>query len=800
MNTITPDQVFLRDYSKIYTGTNQEGGYETPFLGFTTDTVALTLKADKSTYFHYPNTAEQISLSGTDLVESGAFADSIPFKADKIFKKCADYEKDTIWGKSLPESFQRGVWLCAWLSGNKDDPTQTPVWMDRWYDPGYLDSTLSLYVCSTSAVYDEPSRMTFDPGVWYRYDHIGNNTNLQLVDSLSGLVLHIDDWAETSVDTSGYDNNAMLQNYTTSMISSGVNPSEVPNDKGLLLNGINQYGLILNSSSFDVSGNFTCNAWIKSNWQNQPSHHFLSNGLRGGWSIGINTGFFTPFNVLIDVSGNMIFNNQTGNFYKDITLPGFPAPVSVAIDSELYTWVLDNGIYNGFKHLYKIDYNGNIENAVYFPTGIELYDIAINSEGILWVSNDQGMSSAFDSFCNLVSTSDINGPKLIINSTDTLTAITAIDACVFEDEYYWTIDNTGDIFYNSISTGYVVALTGHNASNIQCTTDHIWALYDTDKVIQFIKEIDPATGLTTFTAGISTIIPDTPSYSITGRNIFFTNEFVDNSNKTFIWILQPSTEYLYKYDTNLNLQQKISTAFVKYAIQTSAVKGDASGYQWHRIHNYEKLEVPGMSQIEASIYLNTDIDSLSGQKYSLHLPVSTLTDNDWHMFTLMLDNTNNNAQLYVDTILRDTVIIPPSSSIYYAYETPLLIGANVGKINTLDEEFNKINRIYHLGGIDDLRVYNTPISISDMRHIYLTKFNFKDLVWNMPSGLQSYVEEIVRFFKFKMPGQKSQYYNIHLKGLQISDESVRQMIEDIIRDTIQKIAPFYTSLFKIIWD
>jgi type VI protein secretion system component Hcp len=70
----------------------------------------------------------------------------------------------------------------------------------------------------------------------------------------------------------------------------------------------------------------------------------------------------------------------------------------------------------------------------------------------------------------------------------------------------------------------------------------------------------------------------------------------------------------------------------------------------------------------------------------------------------------------------------------------------------------------------------------------------------MPTGMQSYVEEIVRFFKFKMPGQKSQYYNIHLKGLQIQDVDVRQIIEGIIKDTIQKIAPLYTSLYKIVWD
>ena len=170
------------------------------------------------------------------------------------------------------------------------------------------------------------------------------------------------------------------------------------------------------------------------------------------------------------------------------------------------------------------------------------------------------------------------------------------------------------------------------------------------------------------------------------------------------------------------------------------------------------------------------------------------------MFTLTIDTEANDIKLYMDTVLRDTVsIVPVSASIFYKYETPLLLGANVGRINALDEEFNNINKIYHTGSFDDLRIYTCPLNNSDIRHIYLTKFTFKDLVWNMPTGVQSYVEEVVRFFKFKMPGQKSQYYNICLKGLQIQDQGTRQIIEDIIRDAIQKIVPLYTSLYKIIW-
>lgn len=791
-----PNQVFLRDYNRIYTGTNQSGGYDTPFLGFFADTTALTLKEDKSTYFHYPYTSLQLDLSASELIQTGAFAGAIPYRADKIFKKAADYKKHTVWGDSQPETTQRGTWLCAWLSGNDADPSQTPIWMDRWFSPGHFDATITSFLCSTSAVFDTPTRLTFDPGVWYRYDHVGDTTNLQIVSMLCALEIHVDDWAEISIDATGNGNNVILQNYTSSMISSGVNPAEKTDDNGLKLDGTNQYGSILYSTNYIVSGDLTCNVWVKSaDWQNQPSHHFISNGLRGGWSIGVNNGFFTPYNVLIDKEGNIIFNNQTGDFYKDVILPGSPAPVAAAIDSELYTWILDNGVYEGYKHLYKMDYNGNIDDAVYFPSSIELYDLAVDQNNLVWVNSDQPLVSSFNTSCEMISAISLTGKKLLINNQNVLTAFNVTDACVYGTDDYWTVAYNGDVYYNNN-----IFLAGASATNIQATKDNVWALFDINKIAK-LKEVDEIlTGETTFVIDISAEVPGTISNTITGRNIFFTNEFDGEENSDYVWVLQPSNEYLYKYDTSLNLLQKINITYVENSIQADPVLGDTSGYQWHRAFNYGALEEEGVPQIEAVAYIGEGVPALSGQRYKAVVSTSDLSTNDWHMFTFSIDTTNSTLLLYSDVILRDTVAIPLSSNLFYKYETPILVGTNIGKINPLDEELNKINKIYHSGSFDDLRLYLNILNNSDIRHIYLTKYDFKDLIWNMPTGVQSYIEEIVRFFKFKMPGQKSQYYNIHLNGLQIENEDVRLIIEGIIKDTIQKIAPLYTSLYKIIWD
>ena len=136
----------------------------------------------------------------------------------------------------------------------------------------------------------------------------------------------------------------------------------------------------------------------------------------------------------------------------------------------------------------------------------------------------------------------------------------------------------------------------------------------------------------------------------------------------------------------------------------------------------------------------------------------------------------------------------------------LQVGDGIARIYGLENvasgellEFEDQSLIFK-GKIDDLRIYNTVLNNSDIRYIYLNKFDYHQLNWNMATGNQNYLEEVSRFFKFKLPGLKSQYYNIRINGLQISDSNTRIMIESIIKDNLKKIVPSYAELFKIVWE
>jgi hypothetical protein len=72
------------------------------------------------------------------------------------------------------------------------------------------------------------------------------------------------------------------------------------------------------------------------------------------------------------------------------------------------------------------------------------------------------------------------------------------------------------------------------------------------------------------------------------------------------------------------------------------------------------------------------------------------------------------------------------------------------------------------------------------------------MIWNMPIGKRSYVEDIKSWFKMQMPGSKSKYYNINIHNLNVSDE-VKSIIEQAIKTNLTKIAPTNASLYKINW-
>src|SRR5690606_560765 len=81
-----------RTYTRILTGTNEEGGNENIFLGFVGNSQQIEFKPNKDTKFHFPYDAEQVLVSDTSLIKQGATAGKTPNESDCISKILFGYD------------------------------------------------------------------------------------------------------------------------------------------------------------------------------------------------------------------------------------------------------------------------------------------------------------------------------------------------------------------------------------------------------------------------------------------------------------------------------------------------------------------------------------------------------------------------------------------------------------------------------------------------------------------------------------------------------------------------------------
>jgi len=192
--------------------------------------------------------------------------------------------------------------------------------------------------------------------------------------------------------------------------------------------------------------------------------------------------------------------------------------------------------------------------------------------------------------------------------------------------------------------------------------------------------------------------------------------------------------------------------------------------------------------------------------YTLNYSVSGLAVG-WHHFALTYNETNT-AKLYVDgNLVNQSTYTNPTTGISYRVfnyknNPQLSIGASSFKTGFLDDWIQTPNTYIFNGNVADIRFYNITLNNSDIRalaHNY--QYNqFNSLSWAIPTETRGYIEEIERFFLHRMPGSKSQHFNVKIKNSAIADPHIRSIVETNIRSAITSIAPVYTKLRSVIWE
>jgi hypothetical protein len=823
----TTENLKLREYDKVFAGTKQDRGYENLYFGYNTNFAkTIHFDPDETTYFHYPETAPRLPLSATGIQYMGSMYGTSPNRSDRIYKKMANYKKNIWWGNS--KQWQTGVWLCSWLSGNADDSSD-PIWLDRWYYPGYTTlqealTTTNMHACydlvpavsavsgSNTYIWDAPTQMTFDPGVWYKYIHIGDKGNQFIVDTFLGddgdaLKLHYNDWGANVEDLSIYDNNGIINNWDDSM-QGVLNVDYDYTDEALNLNGSN-YVITPYSNSYNSNENISVNFWVYSDdWNNSKSSPFVGNYFRGGWGMGYTNNFYNPIIYTIDEQyGHVIPYGIQGKLIDDYLLPKngatFATPVALVVDSKQYAYILETER----NALYKMDYDGVIHSSANFGNENLLHHIELAPSGnkdLVYVCATNGSCSAFETNCLDLETTFNYGTSLSAFTLDLSSNFIGASAditkiIVDNDNIVWNL--SGGLFKEEELIIDDVGIT-----DIACDRDNnIWGVRNNGSYFKLDfdnKELIEG------------------DLKIGGENwsISFTYEWIGSINhicdivtgitpetyNTFAYISDNDSGIIYKVTSNGDL---ISTITPMIHVNTSKygnhdkntmkffVGNDFASYDYHRKYRYVA------NNKEPQIYLEYDYYNASMKTPLTQRLYFSAKDfpKTWHHMGFSYDYQNAITTIYIDSKIITSINHDSGTYIYQNYKSPLIIGDYTGKHDNQNFELN--NKDYGFKGrISDIRIYNNVINNSDMRHIHLTKYKFNTLIWAMPTGVQNVLEEVERVFKHKLPGMKSQFYNIHITGLQIDDNETRELIENIIKDTSKKIAPVYTELYKIVWD
>jgi hypothetical protein len=236
--------------------------------------------------------------------------------------------------------------------------------------------------------------------------------------------------------------------------------------------------------------------------------------------------------------------------------------------------------------------------------------------------------------------------------------------------------------------------------------------------------------------------------------------------------------------------------------------GDFTGYQYNRKYNKNRnSELRWIYQLQTTTVNENKF--ISEETDFLKADVSSLTSG-WHhiCFVISLDQKNQIAAsyFYVDSILKDYKLYPQinltqKKSIYYKYRTSFILGAVTIK-NTLLNNFLNISQGYKMvGSVADLKMYNYAIRPNDVKQLYYgSDFSpiLKNLKWQMPIGDRNYIEEISKWFKFKMPTHKTKFFNLNIHNLNV-DDNLKQNIERAIGNIIQKLIPAHTKINKVNW-
>ena len=848
--------VDFRSYRHIFTNANQKAPRDNIRLGFESRYRDEVFNVGEDNYFHFPLVPRDfeykddirytsgLPINDSGLREDGAVCGYAPYCSDRVYMNNVDYEWKDSGGGAQPRKLNNGVWLCAWLSGDLVEPSGA-VWMDRWYDPAIITKHEALRHRDTPGVIDVPSRMVFRYGCQYKYYRVSKDDISEVVRDCDaeGIVLHIDDWSESGCINSVEKTSATpITNvgYIEKNMFSACEVLRGSGDYGISFNGKSCIQVDSDALNTTTDGPFSVVAFARhDDWKNSNGCAIIDRGFHGGWEIGA---YPYPHNDLICVLGE---EKQTGRETIGIYGPAFDL-ISVSklpegkhiynavVDDEYYIWALRE------TDIVKIDLNGNVTYSIPLPErvlhedkekvwmqalGGEYYgNIAVafsgtpNEDGQLEYKNffmvdtvGSRVNPKYDSDewqSIIVSAANLN--RAVNNKTGWLEIDTGKykdfatrirewdepdeltgDPLLQLDEGELPIDIKVDSDYNIfvLTKKYETKedLDGNRYVEVDKDTGEYKGEYGS-RLLKFIKDLDGSFYRKKFVE---------LEWSQYGKpmGIVISAYGKDGEHRTLVNMVMDNGEVT-RYNQDL---VKMWTTNISY--RSNNIKTVVNGYEWGRRFL--------SNAVYARMTLADDDELLvenNGRKFLLSFPMSEVSDYDWHQIALI--RSPDSIRLAYDCKTKSEVSLSEeekSWKVASLSDPAIVLGGEVGVGAALCKE-HMLTGLFWDGMMDDFRLYDIALSNQDLCYLHMSKYDIYPLYWNMEIYDKYHIEAIRMFYKMKMPGSKSQNYDVVVNGFAKDKDDTGEfsMLKDdlkrMIGDSLPKISPTYAQNREVIFN
>lgn len=770
---------------------------DTVIAGYSSGIKRVVLASDQLTYFNFPYASSpflSLNIKDSSLIKSGAIGGSTPIEADKVFKKrAADF------GFSITNE-ENGTWLCAWLSASPT-PNVEPVWMDRYYNPNFVNFTTALTAAidiayvdeftntiidtgnQNNIIFDLPSRLIFEPHSVYAYHRIGNQGMQRLIDTKT--------YAQS---VSGAD-----------LFRHADGTTAIPLlDKGIeefVFTG-NEYATI---PALNTPGSFTVafNLYAE-NYQEPFANQIFGN--YNGTGIGIfNEDFITPFIIIPDGSIIKIYNTDfqliNEHQIKDGHVVKFPQLIAYTGFTPDY-WIVDED-----NILYNYNTEGLIQTKVTSPflDGVTIEDIEVDnnsnvyllvnppiSANTVYVYNAMTKTFSLSAIGRTTAMFGLSNNRLFVTPASAYTVATQLvngnEAIIDNSNSIWF--STDNSVYKDVDGTFVLGISALNGSieTLNCDRDgNIWVLHSTDKLSKLSEERDLL-----FTATLTS----TPLSGVK-RYLDFVSELTPNGYEQYAIVLNnalSATSNVVKLDFD---GKEIETIDIPSLTVYANLSGTKSITGFDNLRRYKNSTEPKLTtRIGIPLLYGEEADQFTFE-YSL-----TSLDFGWHHVAIVFSAERGYATLYIDHLPIETITFETAKYTFSnIFNQPIQIGASSGYNNSTLFQTLKQAQTYLAKNckVKDIRIYNLALSPFDVRNIASRFSQIRDVRWDMPVGQRSFLDSIERYFKFVLPGRKTTLYNITIQNSSITDLSVRASLEAQIATLIAKVAPIQTKLNQIIW-